>query len=647
MKYLYYALFLLPNVLLAQINDTAKILPSAEITAVRLNRYAVGQQQIAIDSADLKTFSFQNIGDVLQNLTPLSIKAYGTGLSTATSRGTGSRHTALVWNGLNIQNSLIGLSDLSALEVGVVDKMYVKFGGSSALFGSGAIGGAIFLENALENTRGVHGNAGVNVGSFGLFGQNVQLKMGNEKVAGQVRLSCQKAVNDFEFRNVAELGKPIKRAQNAAFEQSNLTNSLLFNLGKNRFLKINNWLSTIYRQIPPTMTSRVDSARQNERAFRSVAEFSTPLSKKIASCLAMTILKARLGFFDEKLNYESDVIKNSQNGVRTLIAEVETATHFDGKNALRLGFNFTKNETHSSNLGDIQHQRQRFAVFASQIFELKKTKFAANIRQEVVDNQLVPFVFSLGFERQLKTQNSLSFRRNKTQNSLSFRRNKTQNLLRGSFSRNYNLPALNDLYWNVLGNPNLVAERGFSGELGIDFLRKTGVSETSLGFTVFALRTNNWIQWTPQAGSLWQPSNLKTVFSRGVEMVAKYQFMVNKIVVKTHFNYQLSRATEGGNNSDLQLLYTPIHSGSMGCKVVYQNFYVNYYQNASSQRRMVGDFTKPFTLANTAMGYAFSIHKCRLNTALNVSNIWHTDYQVIRYYAQPRRRFDVQLNLIF
>ena len=627
MKYLYHLLFLLPNVLLSQTTDTTKVLPSAEITAVRLNRYAVGQQQIGIDSMDLKTFPFQNIGDVLQNLTPLSIKAYGTGLSTATSRGTGSRHTALVWNGLNIQNSLIGLSDLSALEVGAVDKMYVKFGGSSALFGSGAIGGAIFLENALENTRGVHGNVGVNAGSFGLFGQNGQLKLGNEKAAGQVRFSHQKAVNDFEFRNVADLGKPLKRAQNAAFEKSNLTNSLFFDLGKNRFLKINNWLSTIYREIPPTMTSRVDSARQNERAFRSVAEFSTPLSKR-TTCLAMTLLKARIGFFDEKLNYESDVVKKSQNGIRTVISEVETITNFDEKASLRLGVNFTENKTNSNNLGDVQHQRQRFAVFASQIFEFKKVKFATNIRQEIVDNQLVPFVFSVGFERPCSLRLAACS-------------------LRGSFSRNYNLPSLNDLYWNVLGNPNLKAESGFSGELGIDFLRKNADSETSVGFTVFALQTNNWIQWTPQFGALWQPSNLKTVFSRGLEMVVKHQFNVNKIVVKTHLNYQLSRATEGGDTLNLQLLYTPIHSGSMGCRIIYKQFYLNYYQNASSKRRMVGDFTQPFTLANTAVGCAFPIHKYRLNTALNVSNIWNTDYQVIQYYAQPRRSFDVQLSLIF
>jgi vitamin B12 transporter len=625
MKYFYVCLILLPNLIAAQINDTAKILPSAEVTAVRLSRYAVGQQQITIDSSDLKASPFQNLGDLLQNLTPLSIKAYGIGLSTATSRGTGSRHTALIWNGLNIQNGLIGLSDLSALEVGSVDKMSVKFGGSSALFGSGAIGGAIFLDNSIEKTSGFSGNIGANMGSFGLFGQNIKLKIGNENTAAQVRISHQKAVNNFEFRDKSAFGKPIKNGENAAFDKLNLTNSLFFNLGKNRFLNIHNWLTNISRQIPPPMTSRVDSARQIEQAFRSVAEFSGPLSIN----RILSVFKARIGYFDERLNYESDIVKSSKNDIRTLIAEAESVVNFTEKQSLRLGINFTNNKTFGSNLGDINHERNRFALFASQIFKVKKVKFSTNIRQEVVDNQLVPFVFSVGVEKALSQKQQATS-------------------LRGSFSRNYNLPALNDLYWNKLGNPNLLAERGFSGELGIDFSKKTTLSDTKLGLTLFALQTNNWIQWSPQSGSSWTPSNLKKVLSRGLELTLKNQLTLNNnVILKTHFNYQLSRATEVGDSLNLQLLYTPIHASSAGISLIYKSFYINYYQNASSKRRMVGDFTNPFTLANMTIGYSFFIHKYRLNTALQIANIWNADYEVIRFYAQPRRSFEAQLNLIF
>jgi vitamin B12 transporter len=615
--------FLLPNCILAQINDSTKVLPSAEITAVRLARYAIGQQQISIDSTNLKVFELQNIGDLLQNLTPLSIKSYGIGLSTATTRGTGSRHTALIWNGLNIQNGLIGLSDLSALEVGAVDKMYVKFGGTSALFGSGAMGGAIFLDNALENTKGFSGNAGLNAGSFGLLGQQIKLKMGNENIAGQIRISHQKAANNFEFRDIFELGKPIKYAQNAAFDKLNITNSLLFNLGKNRFLKINNWLSDIYREIPPQTTAATSFDRQIEQSFRSVAEFSGPLSIK-------AIFKSRIGFFNEKLNYESVAIKNSENNIRTFIGEAETVINLSENTSLRLGFNFTNNKTASNNLGDKNHERNRFALFASQIFAIKKMKFAANIRQEVIDNQLVPFVFSVGVEKPCSLR-LVAFN------------------LRSSFSRNYNIPSLNDLYWRYLGNPNLKSENGFSGELGIDFLRKNVNSTTSLGFTLFALKTTNWIEWKPNNGSLFTPSNLSKVFGRGVELVVKNQLEFNnKIVLKTHFNYQLSRSTDAADSLNRQLIYTPIHAGSAGFNLVFKHFYANYYQNASSERRMSGtDFTQPFTIGNLTFGHSFFIKKCTLNAALNVLNIWNTDYQVIQFYAQPRRNFNAQLSVNF
>jgi vitamin B12 transporter len=611
------------NNIVAQNIDSAKQFPIVEITSTRLSRFAIGQQQMGVDSADLKTFEHRNLAELIQNLTPLSIRAYGVGLANVASRGLASRHTALIWNGLNIQNSLTGAADLSIVEVGTADRAHVKFGGSSALFGGGAMGGAIFLDNAIENTKGFSGNAGLNVGSFGLFGQQIKLKMGNQNVAGQIRISHQKATNNFAFRAIYDAGKPIKYTQNAAFENLNITNSLFFNLGKNRYLKINNWLSDIYREIPPIMTARSDYARQIEQSFRSMAEFSTPLSIN-------HLFKVRLGYFNEKFNYESDIIKDSQNGVNTFISEVETIINGTKNNALRLGINFTNNKTLSNNLGDKNHERNRFAAFASQIFEFKKTKFAANIRQEVVDNQLVPFVFSIGFEK-----------------ALSYKLQAAS--LRGSVSRNYNLPSLNDLYWNYLGNPNLKAENGFSGELGIDFFKNNNYSDTKFGFTLFALKTANWIQWSPQSGSSWTPSNLKTVVSKGIELTIKNQLKLNnKIVLKTHFNYQLSRATEGGDPLNRQLIYTPIHAGSAGISLIYRNFYINYYQNASSKRRMSGtDFTNPFTLGNLSFGHSFSIKKYRLNAALNVLNIWNADYQVIQFYAQPRRNFNAQLNLNF
>ena len=630
--------FTVSQPLLAQ-TDTAKILATAEVTAIRLNRYAVGQTFIRLDTTTLHAYQEQNVGDLLQNSIPLSIKGYGNTLSTATIRGTASQHTAVIWNGLNIQNALTGLADLSALEGGTVEQISVKLGGGSALYGSGAIGGTVFLDNIIPKNKRFHANIGTTLGSYGLFGQNAKAVYNHQNTAFQMRISHQKADNNFLYKNIATLKKPIEHAQNAAFDNLNVTNNAVFNLKKDRFLHINTWYSHILRQIPPIMTARNDSANQNEHSFKAVAELSMPLfthndNMKYKNTLKtpQTVLKTRLGFIDDNLIYNSETIKNSQNSVKTLVADIETIIDYKNTNSLRLGVNFTGNQTKSSNLGSLNHQRSRFALFASQVWQLKNLKLSANMRQELVDDKIIPFVYSMGVEKRLKNAENGS------------KTGKTAWLLRGSFSRNHNLPALNDLYWNNLGNPDLKAETGISGELGLDMEKKTTQSTVKLGITTFALKTNNWIQWSPNNNGIWQPNNLKSVFSRGIETFFNISKKHDKITWNTQLTYQLSRATEGTNK---QLLYTPIHTASASFSVHINDLYINYIQNISSKRPMIDGFTDAFTLGNMSIIQTVSLGKNTAQISLNVYNIWNVNYQIIQYYIQPKQRFQGKISVGF
>ncbi|MDV7399099.1 TonB-dependent receptor, partial [Arthrospira platensis SPKY1] len=65
-----------------------------------------------------------------------------------------------------------------------------------------------------------------------------------------------------------------------------------------------------------------------------------------------------------------------------------------------------------------------------------------HLRQELVDGAFTPIAPSLGLERPLTNWLSLKAR----------------------FSRNYRLPTFNDLYWQPGGNPDLLAESGWSQE---------------------------------------------------------------------------------------------------------------------------------------------------------------------------------------
>ncbi len=96
----------------------------------------------------LKDYSLSSLTEVLNETTPLFIKYYGSG-GTATSsfRGTSAGHTQVTWNGININDPMLGQSDFSLIPSGMIDNVMISFGGASMDLGNGAIGGIINLEN--------------------------------------------------------------------------------------------------------------------------------------------------------------------------------------------------------------------------------------------------------------------------------------------------------------------------------------------------------------------------------------------------------------------------------------------------------------------------------------------------------------------
>ena len=635
MKMLRLLIFLCPTLLAAQ-SDSVKTLPSVEITSQRINHFALGQMRIDFDTNTLRIFKNNNLADFLQSNTPLSIKAYGTGLATVSTRGTGSSHTAIVWNGFNIQNALNGLVDLPLNEAGAFEHIGVQFGGSSALYGSGAIGGAIYLDNDIREKRGFHGELGFLSGSYGLLGQNMAISTGNNKVAGAFRLSHQASKNEFIFKNTAEIGQPLQYIQNAAFEKFNLSGSFFFNIKspktiaeRSHFLKINIWESRNNRQISPTMTAQNDKARLDDANSRIGAEWSSFKGKSVT--------KARFAYFDEDNLYRSKTIDSSRNRVKTTIGEVEHNIDLNNKTQWRFGLNFTHNQALTQNF-DNNQKRTRLAAFAAYNFAVFKTDFSAAIRQELVDNRLIPITFSLGFLKYLFTPNTNNHPSPITHHPL---------ILRGSVSKNYNLPALNDLYWAQLGNPNLKAENGINGELGIDFKVKQGIFTSKISLTGFMMLTKDRIIWSPKSDGLWRPSNVSSIFSRGVEAFYTLDFNKNDLNTRFNLNYQLARSSDSEGK---QLLYTPIHTGNASIFTQYKKFYFQYNQTASSRRYGASDnstWTNTFTVGNATIGRRFLIKKAQLNIDFKVKNVFDTDYQVIAFYANPKREYLLMGSLKF
>ena len=82
-----------------------------------------------VDSLIERKITTAALGDQLNKEASLFIKNYGpSNISTISLRGSGAAQTAFFWNGMTINNSMHGLTDLSLLPTFLIDNATVQFG---------------------------------------------------------------------------------------------------------------------------------------------------------------------------------------------------------------------------------------------------------------------------------------------------------------------------------------------------------------------------------------------------------------------------------------------------------------------------------------------------------------------------------------
>ena len=130
---------------------------------------------------------------------------------------------------------------------------------------------------------------------------------------------------------------------------------------------------------------------------------------------------------------------------------------------------------------------------------------------------------------------------------------------------------------------------------------------------------------------------------------------LKKINIESRFNYAFTKSTteklrEGQNLNVIgkQLLYVPIHSGSLNFRLTYKNTFLSYQQQIIGQRQTTrdnnpDDALNPYQLAQLLIGSSFKLKKNKLVISLKVNNLWNENYQVVAFQAMPPRHFSLSL----
>ncbi len=602
------------------------MLPAVTVRGTTPERFSVGQKTQRIDSVTLEQFRFQTLTDVLTYTTPLAFKVYGAGqLATVSFRGTSSNHTAVLWNGININQPTLGQTDFSTLPVVGFDQLAVQYGSSASCVGSDAVGGSILLMNNPKwQQPGFSASAGQQVGSFRNYGTQTGIRFVTPpgkrwQIAGKTFLNLANYNNDYPYR---ERGHYF--VEHSTTRQKGLIQDLYFRNAENQQLSFNLWLTDNNLIVSPYDTTVREQTRSQSYRFLSTYETDK--------------LTVRLGYIRDIIDYARGNLRNpSHSETDRLVSRMEREfiKPFGFSPAtLRIGGEWSHYWTRVDGYGSSLIQEDRADLFALLRIQLAKWLFSANVRQAFVTRFDPPVTPSVGAEYSV------------------LQTTKTSLTAKASLGRSYRVPTLNERYWRELGNPNLRPENGFNLEAGVAARWLPGDRLTlSSEATIFRNRIDDWSYWNPEYG--YRVENLQLVVARGLEWTGSLAYTGPAWQSGLSVSYALTRSSQervyNAFAQDIigkQLVYVPRHVGRLSAYVSRGKMRLTLQNQVNSRQYITFDniqFLRGYMLTNVLLETQVKLGPVATRIQGQVNNLFDTVYLNVKRNAMPGRHFAVQL----
>jgi len=609
-------------------NDTLKI-QEVIISRKLISSEQPGFKFNSLDSLQLNVYSLSSLTELLNETTSLFIKDYGSG-GTATSsfRGTSAGHTQVTWNGININNPMLGQSDFSLLPTGMVDNVMISFGGASMDLGNGAIGGIVNLANEPNWKKQTLIDVSSGTGSFGRFSGLVKVRSGNDHFQVVTKGYLNTSRNDFPYLTTDTINGALwKKRENNHVMQKGFMQELYLRKSKN-VLSARLWYQSAVRDLPGSTLYGYSGEKQSDESLRTLITYDIVKGKREYFTTA--------AWMYTNLNYTSQLYEiDSRNKVNTLIAKGGMTASLGEYSRLKIVLSNELNAIESNNY-EKNIKRNNASVTVS-VERKKGERFGAVIllRETIDDKTLLAPDFSSGFEfRMIKGE---------------------EHFLKLNLSRNSRIPSLNDCFWNPGGNPDLKNEYAYSYEFGYKFdnqiFKSTSLSSEMNYFNNYI---RDMIQWRPGESYFWIADNIGSVNSSGFESSFSVKYTLNNLSVNLNAGYSYTRAWEiSAGASEVkgnQLIYIPINQANSALYIAYKNIYVTWMTNFIGRTYTSednSDYLNDYNINNFTGGVKFNLKDNFIDFRLKVENIFNTSYKTIAYYPQPGRIYFLILSLHF
>ena len=487
------------------------------------------KENIALSMADVLTFN-----------SSIFVKSYGRAtLSTVAFRGTSPSHTQVTWNGMRINNPMLGMTDFSMIPSYFIDDASLLHGTSSVNETGGGLGGSVKLSTQPADADGFGLQYIQGIGSFKTFDEFLRLTYGNKHWQSSTRIVYSSSPNDYTYRNhdkkeniydedmnIVGQYYPKEKNRSGAFKDMHVLQEVYYNTRKGDRFGLNAWYIQSNRELPMLTTDYGDANdfenRQRENTFRSIMSWDHMREN--------WKLGVKGGYIHTQMKY--DYKRDAGNGVMTSMTRSRSKVNTfygqtEGEYYIGKKWLFTVNASahqhfvesrdkniirQDGNKAIVGYSKGRTELSGSTSAKWQpndRMGMSVVLREEMYGEDWTPLIPAFFIDGVVSQKGNI--------------------MLKASASRNFRFPTLNDLYFLPGGNPDLKRESGWTYDIGASFATgKEDVYSWSGSINWFDSHVKDWILWLPTTKGFFSPKNIKDVHAYGIELQSDFSVALKK-----------------------------------------------------------------------------------------------------------------------
>lgn len=645
----FYALLFFPFGTIFSQNISEDTLKINEVhVSARRSIEEVGIIKSKIDTSIIKASESENLSELLSENTPVFVKSAGRGaLATVSFRGTSASHTDVLWNGMTIKSPMFGEVDFSLIPMFFIDDVSLLHGGASMQSSTGALGGAIQIDNKPDWNNQFSLRFKQDFGSYSTFNDFLQFNIGNKKIQSKTRLFYSFSENDFEYlnstkfgdNNAADLSAPIKvKNKNADYLQYGLMQEVYYRFKDRYVASFKYWGQKTDRALPRLNTYEGNQysniSKQVDLTHRAIAQierFGDQSKFQLTSGFILKDMEYYMRNFVSGSGYQNLIYSNSHS--ESLYNKIQYS--YDGLKGAKITTQYEFNLHKVFSKDTVLHYAYDKTNLEHLLFASWQQKINKNwsstliIRQNFIGDKVIPITPYLGLDYLVSE--------------------KYQVIAKASISRNYRVPTLNDLYWQPGGNEDLKPEKGWSSDLALSSKFSYRKVDIDYSAGLFYSNITDWILWVYSPLGFQSPENMRRVESKGIELHLNLHFKIKKVDFKFNTNYAFTKSVNKDRNPiwgdgayNKQLIYLPLHSYNLFGQAKWKQYFFNYQHNSYSTRYTTTnnsenprDVLVPYFMNNIALGRSFKLKKYQIDLSAKVYNLFNESYRSILGRSMP------------